>query len=71
MVQTFHQSTLAWNVHEKSSNILIYATWSKVRKRFYKSKIESSVCPKSLRKTAGGDGESAHALLNSCVTHLV
>ncbi|XP_029684072.1 1-phosphatidylinositol 4,5-bisphosphate phosphodiesterase eta-2a isoform X3 [Takifugu rubripes] len=57
MVLTFHQSTLSWSVHEKSSDILIYATWSKVRKGFYKLKNQGSDSPRVRCKNATSDVE--------------
>lgn len=60
MVLTLHQSAHLWSLHEKTSNLLIYATWSKVRKGVKKQKFpfENYVSPRFVRKKRRSDGES-------------
>lgn len=44
-IASFHDSAYLWYLNDKSSKILIYATWSKVRKRLTKPNLlfENSV----------------------------
>lgn len=67
-IASFHDSARLWHLNDKWSNIPIYATWSKIRKRHIKPNLlfENCVSKCVLGKNVKKAKSLGHGELTSC-----